>query len=194
MNQTWQRDCEQAADHHIGSHLEHDRRQLARRLHDDALGMRCPGPTGQQADPIRRCLADVMISGTQYLAQLMTSSVAQAEDLADDLLRLHHQLRPSDVWQLRVEQIAREHGPAVRRSLTVDEVRQAILRYMAAEQPPAYRSRIRVLLYRLAEHVEEWRTWAPTDEDQHGAVHDVAQDLVAVLEELQPEQLPGDAT
>jgi hypothetical protein len=73
-HEAWQRDCEQAADHHIRSHLEHDRRQLARRLHEDALGMRCPGPTGQQADPIRRCLAD-------------------------DLLRLHHQLRPSDVPQ-----------------------------------------------------------------------------------------------
>jgi len=99
MDETWQRDSEQAADHHIRTHLEHDRRQLARRLHEDALGMRCPGPTGQQADPIRRCLADVMISGTQYLAQLMTSSVARSEDLADDLLRLHHQLRPSDVRQ-----------------------------------------------------------------------------------------------
>ena len=95
MDEAWQRDSEQAADHHIRSHLERDRRRLARRLHEDALGMRCPGPTGQQRDPIRRCLADVMISGTQYLAQLMTSSVSRAEDLADDLLRLHHQLRPS---------------------------------------------------------------------------------------------------
>jgi hypothetical protein len=84
----WQRDCEQAADHHIRTCLEHERRQLAQRLHEAA---------GGRQDPIRRCLADVLISGTQYLAQLMTSSVARAEDLADDLLRLHHQLRPSDV-------------------------------------------------------------------------------------------------
>jgi hypothetical protein len=93
-----------------------------------------------------------------------------------------------------------EHGPAVRRSLAVDEVRQAILRHMDAEQPPAYRSRIRVLLYRLAEHVKAWEQytlWAGAatarDEDLRAAAHDVVQDLVAVLEELQPEQQPGGA-
>lgn len=87
MDETWQRDSEQAAYHHIRTFMEHDRRQLARRLHQAA---------GGQQDPIRRCLADVMISGTQYLAQLGTSSVSQAEDLADDLLRLRYQLRASD--------------------------------------------------------------------------------------------------
>jgi hypothetical protein len=123
MDEAWQRDCEQAADHHIRTCMERERRQLTQRLHEAA---------GGQQDPIRRCLADVMISGTQYLSQPGTSNVARAEDLADDLLRLHHQLLPSEVCQavdeaggdlqLRVEQIAQQHGPQIRRTLDQRQV------------------------------------------------------------------------
>jgi hypothetical protein len=130
MDEAWQRDCEQAADHHIRTCMEHERRHLANRLADAVPGQALE--RGEPQDPIRGAVAAVVASAAPYLEQEYFSDTTKAERLAEALQALDHQLLPSEtcqaideaetLLQLRVEQIAQQHGPQIRRTLDQRQV------------------------------------------------------------------------
>ena len=193
MDEAWQRDSEQAADHHIRTCMEHERRHLADRLASAVWA--CP-------DPIRDAVAAVVQSAAPYLEQEHVSDTAKAERLAADLQRLDHQLLPSEMCQamdeaggdlqLRVEQIAQQHGPLIRRTLD----QQQVLSLLEQED-----DRLHQVLITLHRRLQAWVPFDDHDTSERAGVltdHSTAERMLAaavcdVLAALAAEQ-PGGAT
>jgi hypothetical protein len=203
--------CENVASDHIRAFQAWEQHQLACRLADAV----------SKPDAIRQQVADLVRVAEQYLEQEHFSDTTKAWRVAGALMTLRDSMLSDQecqeldeagmVVQQRVEELARElndrenhqsQQPARKLSEADQEqedvavVTRAIMREIAKETQ-AHKSPARVRLYRLSDCIEEWRSWGTAPHDEGESVHNVARQLVPLVEHLGmavPGQFAGGAT
>jgi len=170
MTQAWHEDLQE----HIRQEdpIDRERRYLAQRLVKAVPGVDCDLLSDGPDDPLRAAVAAVVAAGADYLLQVEQSSPRLADELADALQRLDHQMRKSNPEPM-THQLAKS---------------LELLSPLLAEVSPSAVGRY---VNQVVHALQVWMSGQPAGAQ---LLADAVMALPDVLQPLQPEQQPGGAT
>jgi len=184
--------CNDLAQQHIQAYRKSEQNRLTQRLEEAADNTDAILPALAW---LRQCLPNDLgdFAGPKFAnaAPMLAAALLTIRDHLLDDQECQGIDEAGAIVQQRVDQLARElsQQPAPKLSEADQEqedvavVTRAIMREIAKETQ-AHKSPTRVRLYRLSDCIEEWRSWGTAPHDEGESVHNVARQLVPLVDYL----------